>query len=134
MRTATVSRQSVSRITVSQTAMPPSTEKSQKVAASRQECYRLTRRGRIVLTTVTALLITALGVGTGTAQAAGSAPRHDPSARYQVTVLAGENLWALAEKLYPNVDPRDITAQIISLNALSGTTIYPGERLWVPRE
>jgi hypothetical protein len=139
MRTATVSRQSVSQLTVSQTTMPPSMGKSQKVAASQQKCYRLTRRGRVVFTAVTALLITALGVGTGTAHAAGSSPSRGASSRgassrYQVTVLAGENLWSLAEKLAPGADSRDLIAEIIGLNALSGTTIYPGERLWVPRE
>jgi hypothetical protein len=135
MRTATVSRQSVSQATVSQTVTADSTEKSQKVAASQQSDrvpLRLTRRGRVVLTGLTALLITALGIGTGTAEAANSHSAHAGMTR--VTVSPGENLWSVAEKADPRADPRDIILEVIGLNRLSGTTIYPGEQLWVPRE
>jgi hypothetical protein len=135
MRTATVSRQSVSQATVSQTVTADSTEKSQKVAASQQldrVPLRLTRRGRVVLTGLTALLITALGIGTGTAEAANSGSPH--AGMTLVTVSPGENLWSVAEKADPQADPRDIILEVIGLNKLSGTTIYPGEQLWVPRE
>ena len=135
MRTATVSRQSVSQATVSQTATPHSTEKSQKVAASQQKDpgpLRLTRRGRVVLTGLIALLITGLGVGTGTAEAANSAPSRGYLTR--VTVSPGESLWSVAEKTDPGVDPRGIIQEVIGLNHLTGTTIQPGEQLWVPRQ
>jgi hypothetical protein len=131
MRTATASRQSVSQATVSQTVTPRSTEKSQKVAAVQQigqGPLRLTRRGRVVLTGLTALLITGLGIGAGTAHAAS---RRDVA---RVTVSQGQNLWSVAEKADPDADPRAIIAEVIGLNGLTGTTIYPGERLWVPRE
>jgi LysM repeat protein len=131
MRTATASRQSVSQATVSQTVTPRSTEKSQKVAASQQTDHaplRLTRRGRVVLTGLTALLITGLGIGAGTAHAASG---RDVT---RVTVSKGQNLWSVAEKADPDTDPRAIIAEVISLNGLTSTTIYPGERLWVPRE
>jgi LysM repeat protein len=143
MRTATVSQQSVSQTTVSQTVTPLSTLKSQKVAASKQMApgsLRLTRRGRVVLTGLTALLVTTvmvvLGIGTGTAQATNSAPAHGDVGRYlaRVTVSPGENLWWVAENTDPNVDPRVIIQEVIALNELTGTTIYPGEQLWVPRE
>jgi hypothetical protein len=146
MRTATVSRQSVSQPTVSQTVTPHSAEKSQKVAASQQidpGPLRLTRRGRVVLTGLTALLVTAamvaLGIGTGTAQAANSAPSRAGAERYRAgmeryTVSPGESLWSVAENADPDADPRDIILEVIGLNKLTGTTIYPGEQLWVPRE
>jgi hypothetical protein len=135
MRTATVSRQPVSHATVLQTVTPHSTEKSQKVAASQQihsGPLRLTRRGRVVLTGLIALMITGLGVGTGTAQAANpaSAQRH----LTRVTVGPGESLWSVAENTDPDADPRGIILEVIGLNKLTGTTIYPGEQLWVPRE
>jgi hypothetical protein len=143
MRTATASRQSVSQATVLQTATPHSREKSQKVAAS-QQIYsgplRLTRRGRVVLTGLAALLVTAamvaLGIGTGTAQATDSAPAHGGMGRYltKVTVGPGESLWSVAENTDPDADPRGIILEVIGLNKLTGTTIYPGEQLWVPRE
>jgi hypothetical protein len=139
MRAATVTRQSVSHASVSQTLAPDSREKSQKVAASRQTDHgalRLTRRGRVVLTGLTALLITAAGIGTGIgagiAHAAGPAPARAGETR--VTVSTGENLWWVAEKADPDADPRAIIAEVIGLNRLAGTTIYPGEQLWVPRE
>jgi LysM domain len=142
MRTATASRQSVSQATVLQTATPHSGEKSQKVAASQQinsGPLRLTRRGRVVLAGLTALLVTAamvaLGIGTGTAQATDSAPAHGGIGRYliKVTVEPGESLWSVAENTDPDADPRDIILEVIGLNKLTGTTIYPGEQLWVPR-
>jgi hypothetical protein len=124
--------------------MPLSMVKSQKVAASKQmasEPLRLTRRGRVVLTGLTALLVTAamvaLGIGTGTAQATNSAPsRGGGEGRYltRVTVSPGQNLWSVAENTDPDSDPRVIIAEVIGLNELTGTTIYPGEQLWVPRE
>jgi hypothetical protein len=143
MRIATVSRQSVSQATVSQTVVPHSREKSQKVAASQQNDrapLRLTRRGRVVFTALAALLVTvamvALGIGTGTAQATNSAPSQGGLGRYltRVTVRPGENLWSVAENTDPGADPRGIILEIISLNRLAGPTIQPGERLWVPRE
>jgi hypothetical protein len=143
MRTATVSQQSVSQATVSQTVTPLSMVKSQKVAASKQMApgpLRLTRRGRVVLTGLAALLVTAamvaLGIGTGTAQATNSVPASGGLGRYltRVTVSPGENLWSVAENTDPDVDPRAIIQEVIGLNELTGTTIYPGEQLWVPRE
>jgi hypothetical protein len=119
MRTATASRQSVSQPTVSQTVTPRSTEKSQKVAASQQVDHaplRLTRRGRVVLTGLTALLITGLGIGAGTAQAASG---RDVT---RVTVSQGQNLWWVAEKADPDADPRAIIAEVIGLNGLTSTT------------
>jgi hypothetical protein len=143
MRTATVSPQSVSQATVSQTVTPHSWEKSQKVAASQQTGIgplRLTRRGRVVLTGLTALLVTVvmvvLGIGTGTAQATSTAPARggaDPNL-VRVTVGPGENLWWVAEKADPGADPRDIIQEVVSLNRLADATVYPGEELWVPRE
>ena len=101
---------------------------------------RLTRRGRIV---VSALVIAAklliavlawLG-GATRADAAGSGP--PPSAVYRnltkVVVEPGESLWTIAAQAEPAADPRSVIQEIIDLNALGGTSIQPGERLWVPR-
>jgi len=95
---------------------------------------RLTRRGRIVVTGVSALLIGALSVGLATAAQAtraGSVPR-----RYvtKVTVLPGQSLWSLGEAYDPNADTRLIVQEIQQLNSMSGDRLQPGEVLWVPRE
>jgi hypothetical protein len=98
---------------------------------------RLTRRGRVVAASMAALLVTmVLGIAAGAAQATS----HGPSSRtverslVQVTVRPGQSLWSVAEVADPNADTRVVIQQIVELNALSGTIVFAGERLWVPRE
>jgi predicted metal-binding membrane protein len=101
---------------------------------------RLTRRGRVVVAVLVVtgvLLVAALAwlAGSATAQAAGSgAP---PGAVYrnlnQVVVQPGQSLWAIASRAEPGADPRGVIQEIIDLNALHGTSVQPGERLWVPK-
>lgn len=102
---------------------------------------RLTRRGRIVVTGVSALLLGALSVGLATAaQAArtgsGSPGRCGAPGRCvtKVTVLPGQSLWSLGEAYDPNADTRLIIQEIQQLNSMSGDQVQPGEVLWVPRE
>ena len=101
---------------------------------------RLTRRGRIVVSAlvIAAMLLIAVlaWIGGATrADAAGSGP--PPSAVYRnltkVVVEPGESLWTIAAQAEPAADPRSVIQEIIDLNALGGTSIQPGERLWVPR-
>jgi hypothetical protein len=101
---------------------------------------RLTRRGRIVVSAlvIAAMLLIAVlaWIGGATrAEAAGSGP--PPSAVYRnltkVVVEPGESLWTIAAQAEPAADPRSVIQQIIDLNALGGTSIQPGQRLWVPR-
>ena len=49
------------------------------------------------------------------------------------TVASGESLWAVAERVAPNVDPRDWIDQVIDLNALHGSDVVAGQRLVVPQ-
>jgi LysM repeat protein len=49
-----------------------------------------------------------------------------------VTVAAGDTLWSIAARRYPDADPREKVFQIEQLNHLAGPTIVPGERLRVP--
>src|ERR1700722_7610614 len=81
---------------------------------------RLTRRGRVVVTGVSALLIGALSVGLATAAQAtraGSVP-HDTYVT-KVTVLPGQRLWSLGEASAPNADTRLIVQEIQQLNSMS---------------
>ena len=119
---------------------------------------RLTRRGRIVFTTLAAvpLVIGAVSfaVNGGAAGAADSAtgidlmsyttdsgivttlaysPTDVGSARF-VTVEPGQTLWDLAEEISPASDPRDVVADIKRLNALSVETLQPGQRLEIPAD
>ena len=101
---------------------------------------RLTRRGRIVVATlITAgvVLVAALAwlVGTTRAEAAGSGS--PASAVYHslrsVVVQPGESLWTIATQADPAGDPRTVMQEIVDINALHGTSVQPGERLWLPR-
>jgi hypothetical protein len=132
MQTATVSRLTVSRLAVSQKAEARAGELPR---AGRP--LRLTRRGRVVLAGASALLVTLLlGVAAGVAQASSHAlPRRVAERNLtQVTVLPGQSLWSVAEAADPDADTRVVIQQIIGLNALTTFVIFPGERLWVPRE
>jgi LysM domain len=96
---------------------------------------RLTRRGRVVVTGVSALLIGALSVGLATAAQATRAGSGSPG-RYvaKVTVLPGQSLWSLGEAYDPNADTRVIVQEIQQLNSMSGDQVRAGDVLWVPRD
>jgi hypothetical protein len=101
---------------------------------------RLTRRGRLVVSMFALALI--LGLITilwatlaGGAQAASG--RSHAGSVYQgmrrVTVLPGQTLWAIAQQAEPSADPRTVIQQIMQINAISSTSLQPGQQLWVPR-
>lgn len=101
---------------------------------------RLTRRGRIVvaaLIVAVMLLVAALAwiAGAAKVEAAGSGP--PPSAVYHnlrsVVVQPGQSLWTIAAQDEPNADAWSVIQQIIDLNALGGTSVQPGQHLWIPR-
>jgi LysM domain len=109
--------------------------------APRRNTVRLTRRGRIVvavLLTAASLSLVALAwlaIAARAAQAAdGGSP---PGAVYQnltsVVVHPGQTLWSIASQAEPTADPRAVMQQIVDLNGLRGTSLEPGQRLWVPR-
>jgi LysM repeat protein len=99
----------------------------------RRSHLRMTKRGRAVLLTLVAapLVIAALvfGIDAGGATATSSST---PLAR--VTVVGGETLWSLAKQVAPNADPRDVVADIMSVNRLSTADIQPGEQLAIPAQ
>ncbi len=101
---------------------------------------RLTRRGRIVVTVLLAavsLLLAALAWMAVAARAQAADGGLPPGAVYQnltsVVVHPGQTLWSIASQAEPTADPRIVMQQIIDLNALRGTSVEPGQRLWVPR-
>ena len=96
---------------------------------------RMTRRGRVVLTSLAAvpLIIGALFVTVNAGEAA-AAPQAVHAHFTYVTVAGGQSLWSIAERLAPKADPRDVIAAIVSLNQLDGGTVVPGERLAIPAE
>ena len=96
---------------------------------------RLTRRGRIVFTTLAAVPLVlgsiAVAVNGGVAAAEGTAGVGAAAFEY-VTVDAGQSLWELAESIAPKQDPRDVIADIVNLNQLASEAVQPGQRLALP--
>lgn len=95
----------------------------------------LTKRGRSVFTAlaatplVIAALFFALNGGGATASLNGS----DVAFEY-VTVDAGETLWQLAESIAPAADPRDVIAEIMTLNQLQSSDVFAGQELAIPAQ
>lgn len=93
---------------------------------------RLTRRGRVVFTTLAAapLVIVAvlLGMNGGIAIATSSSAPDLPT----VTVESGQSLWSVAESIAPDHDPRDVIYEISALNGLDSVSVDAGQVLSVP--
>lgn len=97
---------------------------------------RLTVRGRRVLAAIAALpAVIALSfaiIGGGAALASRDAA---PAASFSTVVVApGDSLWAIAQEVAPQADPRDVVDGIVRLNALGGVTVEPGQVLAIPAE
>ncbi|WP_368496657.1 LysM peptidoglycan-binding domain-containing protein [Herbiconiux sp. A18JL235] len=97
---------------------------------------RITARGRRVLAALVAVpVITVLAVvallsgGSAIATGAGSAADFE-----YVTVAGGQSLWGIAESLAPEADPRDVIAEIMSLNQLTSSSVQPGQRIAIPAD
>ena len=103
--------------------------------APRRSRLRLTKRGRVVLTSLAAtpLVIAALVVALNGGGAAASLTGSDASFQY-VTVDSGESLWQVAEQLAPQADPRDVIDQLVTLNHLDSVDVYAGQELAVPAQ
>ena len=92
---------------------------------------RMTVRGRRVLMALIVVpmlvAIAAFALNSGKA----SASSESVSLSY-VSVQQGESLWQLATSIAPNSDPRDVIADIESLNHLDSSNIVAGQRLAIP--
>ena len=89
---------------------------------------QLTRRGRLVLMALLAVvLVTLLGV---TRTAVAWAEPSGPTTR-TVVVQAGDSLWEIARAVDPQRDPRAVIAEIEELNGLDAAVVA-GQALLVP--
>jgi hypothetical protein len=48
-----------------------------------------------------------------------------------VTISQGQSLWDIAKTIAPQADPRDVIAQIVTLNGLEGE-LQPGQKIAIP--
>lgn len=94
----------------------------------------LTRRGRaLLLLALVAVLFAAFSLGRSHSQASPTAVQTPRSAVEQITVQPGESLWAVARRIAPENDPREVVAQIRRLNDLTGSDLQAGQQLLLPR-
>lgn len=96
---------------------------------------RLTRRGRAVLTALVALpvVIGALLFALNGGMAAATGEQTHATFHY-VTVQSGDSLWSVAERLAPKADPRNVIADLVSLNGLESAVVTPGQQLAIPAQ
>ena len=92
---------------------------------------RLTARGRLVVVAVLAMLLFA-AFSLGRTAAEGSTQVAPGAQVEQATVLPGETLWGLAQRLAPGQDPRPVVDQIRRLNDLSSAELQAGQQLLLP--
>ena len=93
----------------------------------------LTRRGRAtLLVLLVAVLLAAFSLGRANSQAATTAGEGPVPAIGQITVQQGESLWAVARRVAPRNDPREVMAQIVRLNELTDSQLQIGQQLLLP--
>lgn len=94
---------------------------------------RITARGQVVLVSfvaiVLAIVVGFFTFGTTGANASTEAGSNDFT---YVSIHSGETLWDVASRLDPNADPRDLIAEIVQLNALTGSDVEVGQRIALP--
>ena len=116
--------------------MSAATSASASASASVRSTLRLTRRGRVVFTALAAIPVAAvalvLALNGGLASAVGPTDSAAVAAFDYVTIQSGESLWHIAQNIAPSADPRDVIAEIVSLNRLSIDSVEPGQRLALP--
>jgi hypothetical protein len=89
---------------------------------------RLTRRGRVVVTLLCALMVSAVVAWLAPASRAADPAGDAPTA----VVQPGDTLWSVAERHRPSRDPFATIREIRRLNGLADSTVHPGQRLTLP--
>jgi len=104
---------------------------------------RLTRRGRVVVALLVALVLAALSLGlalassqasasTGAGAGAGAASAALAGSPQTVVVQPGDTLWSIAQQVAPNADPRGVVDAIIAANHLASASVQAGQQLVMP--
>lgn len=102
---------------------------SQSVA--RTTPMRLTRRGRVVLGALFLAVLLMMATVFG-ARSAATGETGTPVNTETVVVGSGDTLWGIASTVADPGHTREMMQRIKDLNALSSTTLQPGQELAVP--
>lgn len=116
---------------MSTTALQVSTQTVSPRGAA-QPRLRLTRRGRIVFTTLAAAPLVVIALILGLNGGVATATNTTGSPVGVVTVGAGESLWSIASEVSPQSDPREFIAEVLEFNELTSTDVFPGQQLAIP--
>lgn len=95
---------------------------------------RLTRRGRMVFGALAAAPLVAGLLFASVTSAASAGSAHASTTFATVTVDAGESLWAIAERIAPQADPREVIGELERLNGLADSAVLPGQTLSIPAQ
>ncbi len=93
---------------------------------------RLTRRGRLVFGTLGVLVLLAFALLLPLAASPVVAGDEAAEPLEVITVEHGQSLWSIAESIAPQADPREVIADILSLNGLTSAELVPGQQLALP--
>lgn len=105
-----------------------------KIESAPSSRLRLTRRGRIVISsliTLALLALLSLIAVFGSTQAVATSELSDADFGY-VVVQPGESLWQVASMIDPATDPRDLVAEIVQLNQLDASSVQAGQPIALP--
>jgi hypothetical protein len=133
LNTSTALNASTATTSVSPLSTPGRSDVAVRVPSAAPR-LRLTKRGRVVFTTlaslpvVAAVMFFALNGGGATATSSSGA------ALEEITLQAGQSLWQLAEDIAPHDDPRDVISDIMAVNQLESGSVQAGQRLLLPSE
>jgi LysM repeat protein len=87
----------------------------------------------VVFTTLAAAPLIAVAAWFGIAGGSAIASSSSSSATFEyVTVESGDSLWTIAATIAPEADPRDVIADVMSLNQLESSTVVPGQEIALP--
>ncbi len=104
-------------------------------AFSPAPAIRLTRRGRLVLTTIAAAaaVVLALVFGMTAMTPVAEAGASSQVSYVSVTVHEGDNLWTIASEHAPaSMDVRDYILLVEEVNGLENGVVHPGTSLSMP--
>ena len=95
---------------------------------------RLTRRGRIVLGALVTLVLAGVLAAVGLVGASSASASNEQAGQEfgYVVVAPGQTLWNVATELDKSADPRDLVAEIVSLNQLEDSSLQTGQAIAVP--
>jgi hypothetical protein len=107
--------------------------RQQPAAEIEPSALQLTRRGKMLLTTVSVLVFGAAIAVLGLRVAGVLEPEPQFSRTVQVQVGAGQSLWSIAQETNPNENPATVVEKIADLNNLrTAADLTPGQTLQVP--